>query len=164
MIRQKTKLKRYKLEGLRSQKGIAYVEMLPLLVLFVMLFGLSFGLWTSIHRATLKSIAARHYSFEVLNNRSHYIYHRDTKAPDGDTGYYLKNGMRFFANVKYQNTGDDPDLKKETTSLSLFNQGVTKINSPSPDNSSITEQTNPIEIKIGYGICIDTETCRLPPP
>ena len=163
MIRQKIKLKQYKLEGLRSQKGIAYVEMLPLLVLFVMLFGLSFGLWTSIHRATLKSIAARYYSFEVLNNRSHYIYHRDTEEPSSYKQYYLKNGMRFFANVDYQSS-DSPELKKEKKSLSLFDQGVTQINPPSPANSSITEQTNPIEIKTGYGICIDTEPCSLPPP
>ena len=161
MIRQKAKFKRYKLEGLRSQKGIAYVEMLPLLVLFVMLFGLSFGLWTSIHRATLKSIAARHYSFEVLNNRSHYIYHRDTEEAKNHISYYSKNGSRFFANVLYQ-TRETPDLKNEPIELSLFNQGITKINSPSPANSSILDQANPIKIKTGYGICIDTKTCKPP--
>ena len=163
MIRQKTKFKRYKLKGLRSQKGIAYVEMLPLLVLFVMLFGLSFGLWTSIHRATLKTIAARHYSFEVLNNRSHYIYHRDTISADNYKQYYSKDGMRFFANVIYW-PGKNPQIIAEKKPLSLFNQGITKINSPSSDNSSITKQTNPIKIKIGYGICIDAETCKKLPP
>ena len=159
----KKKTQTYQFQGLRNQKGIAYVEMLPLLVLFVLLFGLSFGLWTSIHRATLQSIAARHYSFEVLNNRTHYIYHRDTVGASGIQAYYGKNGMRFFANVENQ-PGGNPDLKAEKRELSLFNQGVTKIYSPKPGNStsfSPAFQRNPIMIKAGYGICIDTKTCNI---
>ena len=150
-------------QALKSQNGIAYVEMLPLLVLFVLLFGLSFGLWASIHRATLKSIAARHYSFEVLNNRTHYIYHRDTESANDYKAYYGENGLRFFANV-YKQSGRTPALKKETARLSLFDEGVTKINPPSSKNSTripVGEQKNPIEIKTGYGICIDTPDCNI---
>lgn len=155
---QETKDQIYKFQALKSRKGLAYVEMLPLLVLFVVLFGLSFGLWTSIHRATLKSIAARHYSFEVLNNRTHYIYHRDTQSAVDYKNYYEKNGKRFFANVDYQ-TADNPSLYYEEGELSLFNEGVTQINSaPDPGNSSFA---NPIKIKTGYGICIDTGKCKL---
>ena len=146
---------------LKDQKGIAYVEMLPLLVLFVLLFGLSFGLWKSIHRATLKTIAARRYSFEVLNNRTHYIYHRDTLPANGPDQFYQK-GRRFFANIDYDESGSGEDLKKEKVELSLFDQGVVKINTPSPKNSKF-EQTNPIEIKVGYGICIDHNCGGLPP-
>ena len=142
--------------GLKNQRGVAYVEMLPLLVLFVLLFGLSFGLWTSVHRATLKSIAARHYSFEILNNRTHYIYHKDTS----DAHYYKKKGKRYFANVDYQPI-EDPFLYHESPDLTLFSKGITKINDPKPENSD-KAQTNPIRIQIGYGICIDTETCELP--
>jgi len=149
---------------LKNQRGIAYVEMLPLLVLFVLMFGLSFGLWTSIHRATLKSIAARHYSFEVLNNRTHYIYHKDTREASSSRDYYAKNGMRFFANVAYQES-ESPELQRETknNSLSLFDDGITQIHSPKASNSSDfpDEQTNPIKAEIGYGICIDTKTCDL---
>ena len=145
--------------GLKNQRGVAYVEMLPLLVIFVLLFGLSFGLWTSIHRATLKSIAARHYSFEVLNNRTHYVYHKDIQDAVNYKQYYRKNGKRFFANVDYQDT-TKPDFWNETTDLTLFNQGITKISDPSPENSA-NPQTNPIRIKIGYGICIDTKACDL---
>jgi len=160
MRQQKTKDRTYRFQALNSRKGLAYVEMLPLLVLFVVLFGLSFGLWTSIHRATLKSIAARHYSFEVLNNRTHYIYHRDTTSAEGFEDYYGENGKRFFANVNYQLT-ENPDLDYEERELSLFNEGVTQINpAPDPRNSSF-DQTNPIGIKTGYGICIDTGNCEL---
>ena len=81
---------------IKNQRGVAFVEMLPLLALFVILFGLTFGFWDSIHRGVLQSIAARHYAFEVINNRSHYIYHRDTQNPKGEFGYYGKDGHRFF--------------------------------------------------------------------
>lgn len=158
--KQETKNQIYRFQALNSRKGLAYVEMLPLLVLFVVLFGLSFGLWTSIHRATLKSIAARHYSFEVLNNRTHYIYHRDTTQAENSKDYYGKNGKRFFANVHYQ-PRENPKLYYEEGKLSLFDKGVTQINpAPDPRNFSL-DQTNPIRIKTGYGICIDTGSCKL---
>jgi len=84
---------------LQNQRGVAVVEMLSFLAVFVTLFGLAFGFWTAIHRGTLQSIAARHYAFEVINNRTHFIYHRDT-VDAGDDGnkkaYYKKNGSRFL--------------------------------------------------------------------
>ena len=79
-----------------NQKGIAMVEMLPLLSIFVILFGLTFGLWTGIHSGILQSIAARHYAFEVINNRTHFIYHRDTESPAGNKSYYGKDGKTLF--------------------------------------------------------------------
>ena len=157
---------RFKLDSqiIKNEKGLAYVELLPMLVIFVILFGLTFGLWTSIHKASLKSIAARHYSFEVLNNRTHYIYHRDIIPLNGKKSYYQKNGMRFFANVEYQKDSTNPKLKADQSNLSLFDSGVSQIYPPNPKNSSF-RQTNPIKIKTGYGICIDNNNCKvsLPP-
>ncbi|MBC6414914.1 MAG: hypothetical protein GDA46_00760 [Bdellovibrionales bacterium] len=134
---------------IRNQKGVAYVEMLPLLVLFVILYGITLGLWSSIHQATLKSIATRHYSFEVLNNRTHYVYHRDNQAPIGNVSYYGRAGRRFFANVEHQATSN-PSLINSKAFLSLFDSGITQIETTLSPN-----QTNPIRIKTGYGICIN---------
>ena len=155
---------RFKLNSqmLKNEKGVAYVEMLPILILFVTLFGLTFGLWTSIHRASLKSIAARHYSFEVLNNRTHYIYHRDIIEPAGKKSYYEKNGMRFFANVEHQANSANPKLIADKSILSLFDSGVSQIYPPDAKNS--LPETNPIKIKTGYGICIDNKNCNIPLP
>ena len=97
---------------LKNNKGLAVVEMLFLLPLFVVLFGLTFGFWTAIHRGSLQSIAARHYAFEVLNYRSDINYHRDVClfGPNNcdklnvNEEYYGegegKGGYRFFAVVK----------------------------------------------------------------
>ena len=106
------------LSAVNNQRGIAMVEMLPLLVIFVMIFGLTFGFWTSIHSGTLSSIGARHYAFEVLNNRTHFVYHRDTQKPD-NKAYYKKNGYRFFAVIHHQE-GDDPKLEALEKKLNLF--------------------------------------------
>jgi len=125
---------------------------------------LSFGLWTSIHRATLKSIAARHYSFEVLNNRSHYIYHRDTDQATDEKSYFKKNGKRFFANTAHQTVSNPNLLREENENISLFDKGVTQIHPAQRSNSSkvrLDEQANPIKPEIGYGICIDSGTCNL---
>ena len=138
---------------LKDQKGVAVTEMLPLLVVFVMLFGLIFGFWTTIHSGTLSSIGARHYAFEVINNRAHFIYHRseDTGSLDAKD-YYEKDGHRFFAVVKHQ--GLTPRLKVLQRSINLFDSNP-QWSSARLVNKS--DQANPIWIKAGYGICIDFE-------
>lgn len=136
---------------LTNQKGVAVVEMLPLLVVFVMLFGLAFGFWTTIHSGTLSSIGARHYAFEVINNRTHFVYHRSDGGSPRDKDYFKKNGYRFFAVVKYQ-LGLNPDLKLLKRSINLFDSN------PQWSSSEFINQpnqANPIGIKAAYGICID---------
>ena len=136
---------------LKEEKGVAITEMLFLLIVFVMFFGLTFGFWSTIHSGTLNSIGARHYAFEVLNNRTHFIYHRDRPDTKVDSeSYYKKNGYRFFAVVQYQ-PGDEPDLKSLEGKLNWFDG-----NKAWNAGKNRTEQkANPVWIKSGYGICID---------
>ena len=137
---------------LNNQKGVAVVEMLPLLAVFVILFGFTFGFWTSIHRGTLQSIAARHYAFEVINHRTHFVYHRDTgpEPPVGNEAYYRSNGYRFFAVVDKQPISS-LRLKPEEAALSLFNAELGSI----PNQRDV--KVSPIWLKVGYGICINLE-------
>lgn len=154
----KTKHRKSIKPKLKNQKGIAYVEMLFLLPLFVILYGLIFGLWTSIHSGTLRSIAARHYAFEALNNRTHYIYHRDTKPPESDgTTYYQTKAVRFFANVYYQENSEDLELIADERPINLFGGGVLKIKD---ENNNSNNKPKLIKIKTGYGICIDFGPCK----
>ncbi len=138
---------------LRSSRGVAVVEMLPLLFIFVMFFGITFGFWSAIHKATLHSIAARHYGFEVIHNRSDLYYHRDTDTGKPNKNYYGKpnKGLRYFAIVEHQTV--DPELKPRINKLNLFDKGELTINSIQDP----TLEVNPIKLKIGYGICIDYE-------
>ena len=111
--------------------GIAMVEILPLLVVFVTFFGLAMGLWGAVHSGTLQSIAARHYAFEVINNRTHIEYHRDwNKDSDPGSGnmfgssassepYHRPLGMRSFAVVTTQ-PGNKPEELVENRGLNFF--------------------------------------------
>lgn len=142
--------------GLKNSRGVAVVEMLFLLVVFVVLFGLTFGLWTSIHRGTLQSIAARHYAFEVINHRTNFIYHRDNEPPDTgdkDKNYYQKNGNRFFAVVDEQPV-TRLKLQPKERELSLFNKSVSSF---SRESRPATNKASPIWLKAGYGICLNFE-------
>lgn len=136
----------------KMSRGIAMIEMLPLLVVFITLFGLCFGFWASIHSATLSSIAARHYAFEVLNNRTHFDYHRSDKGYSPQVKeYYTKMAYRVFAVVKHQASAGST-LKVQEKNIQLFDgHAQTKpaqfIQKPN--------RASPIWIKSAYGICID---------
>ena len=111
------------LKILNKSSGIAVFEILPLLVVFISLIGLTLGLWGAVHSSILQSIAARHYAFEVINNRTNFSHHRDlpsssssqTKmirntqtASESDFHDPLVHGMRFFGIVTFQ-TGSNPE-------------------------------------------------------
>ena len=145
---------RFKVNFLTNQKGVAMVEMLPLLAIFILLFGLLFGFWSSIHSGTLNSISARRYAFEVLNNRTHFIYHRDTRAPEGAISYYEADGKRFFATVKSQS---DILLEANKRSFNLFNEAGLRITGEPPCRYKNEKGECIIKIKTGYGICIDVD-------
>ena len=82
------------------QRGVAVFEMLFLLLFFVTLFSFTLGFWGAAHTATLQSTAARHLAFEVLNNRTHYEYHRD----------WLLNGRGGDGKMVGGSTMDSQDL------------------------------------------------------
>ena len=113
--------------------GIAMVEILPLLVVFITFFGLCIGLWGAVHSGILQSISARHYAFEVINNRTHPDHHRDWNPSTGSGSgeemfsspsvsnmpYHGKLGMRLFAVVTKQ-TGSKPEEFVENRGLNFF--------------------------------------------
>ena len=84
-----------------DQRGVAIFEMLFLLLVFVVLFGLTLGFWGGIHTATLQSISARHYSFEIINNRTHFEYHRDWRLGPAPTSNGNMLGNTNFAEAKW---------------------------------------------------------------
>ena len=142
-----------------NDRGIAYVEMIFLIPVLVMFFGLTIGLWSSIHSGTLRSIAARHYAFEVLNNRTEYVYHRDTKDDNSSVSYYKKEGYRVFANVKYEESRTPGEYTPPRNWLNLFPKDERDIDGvPITKNKTKNgcEKVEPvIEFRIAYGICLD---------
>ncbi len=70
---------------IKSEKGLATVETVPLLLIFVILLAYAFGSFGIIHTGILNSIAARTYAFETFRNRSSLVYFRDAGG-DGLSG------------------------------------------------------------------------------
>ncbi len=77
-----------------SERGTAMIETLPILVIFIMLFGYSIGLFGVVHTAILNSISSRTYAIETLSNRSDVTLFRDRRGVDGLT-HYAGYGTRF---------------------------------------------------------------------
>lgn len=145
------------------RRGIAMVEILPLLVVFVTFFGLAMGLWGAVHSGTLQSIAARHYAFEVINNRTHIEYHRDWEK-DSDPGngnmfgsspkpveYHGEMGMRLFAVVTKQ-PRKDPKEFVENRGLNFFNDIDRKYDEPPGGilSSPQTDSANKYSSRAGF--------------
>src|SRR5262245_47185112 len=83
------------IDGLKSERGMATLETLPLLFIFLYLFAYTLGSFGSIHSAIKYSIGARTYAFETFRNRTNLTYFRD-RASDV-RNHFRKNGNRFHA-------------------------------------------------------------------
>lgn len=66
---------------IENESGLATVETIPLLAIFVILLAYSFGTFGIIHTGILNSIAARTYAFETFRGRSNLVYFRDSVRP-----------------------------------------------------------------------------------
>ena len=69
---------RKSIKHLRNEKGMATIETIPLIMIFVVLLCYEFGVFGVIHTGIMQSISARAYAFETFRNRSNLTYFRDT--------------------------------------------------------------------------------------
>jgi hypothetical protein len=153
----------------RNQRGMAMIEALPLLVIFVMLLSFAMGFFGIIHTAVLSSIAARTYAFETFRNRSNLKYYReDGSALDAGIGplYLGEKGFRYHA---IQHESDNrPNFVATSRPLTI---GANNPNTPGTGDThnsqvyTIQDKTrnqkvdvSPAWIMVGYGICLDP-TC-----
>lgn len=152
---------------LRSRKGLATVEAVPLLVIFVMISGFALGLWGSIHTAILHSIAARTYAFETFANRTNLTVHRLTRSTENLTN--RKKGIRFHA-ISSENqraSGSNSVIWTVTTRPLAVGYPSPNVRAPAathlskifdlqPRNQNV--DVGPIWIMVGYGMCLNS-TC-----
>lgn len=175
MLTQKRRMK-------KDERGIATVELVPLLVLFVMLLNFTIGFFGIIHSGILNSIAARNYMFETLRNRTNLNYLRD--IPDGLSlrSNYTKFNHRFHGIIseysgdldwvatrrplKFTETEELTKLssngqgtKSEHETLVRQIQGTGKVsdifhgNGPDEGQNGI----NPVWVQTLYGICLNAK-------
>lgn len=146
-----------------NQKGMAIIETLPLLVIFVMLSGFGLGLYGVVHTATLHSIAARTYAFETFRNRTKLDYYREDGSGLTDPFFLGKKGYRYHA---IQNESDDrTDFVATTRPLTLGRSVDAVSASETVHNVGIYNigkrnekvSVNPAWVMVAYGICLNAQ-------
>lgn len=148
---------------LKNEKGIALLETIPLLVIFVMLISFGLGLFGAVHTAILHSIGARTYAFESFRQRTNLSYFRENGSGNilSTARNFSQQGWRYHA---VQNEKDDRSfLVPSTRSIALGRQTASIDSSVETNNTSIyaleTRNTrvevNPIWVMVGYGICLN---------
>jgi len=146
--------------SLGNDRGLATVEAVPLLVLFVMLVAYSMGLFGMVHTAILYSIGARTYAFETFRNRTNLTYFRENAK---DVMHYDRSRIRYHS-LQSDTDRTDRNIFIATTrplAIGFTNpekQGkqadhLEKVYDLKQRNESVG--VSPSWIMVGYGICLD---------
>lgn len=157
---------------LKNEKGMATVETIPLLAIFVILLAYSFGSFGVIHTGILNSIAARTYAFETFRGRANLTYFRDnvqgTTKPD--KLHFKAIGTRIHG-IKQERPGNsESDFRATERPLRVGLGGIAQ--DPSRNTASIhntkiyTDVVEQVQTQVGvspvwvmtqYGICLNAK-------
>ena len=142
---------------------MAMIEVVPILVIFVILCGYSFGLFGVIHTGILNSIGARNYVFETFRNRSDLTVFRTNNWQDPN--HYRNRGNRFglveSEDLQTETNGQFPATERPLAKgLSSYPKGV---RDPATHQQVISQDISrrprvgvaPVWIQVGYGICLN---------
>ncbi len=151
-----------------SEKGMATLEVVPLLFVFIFMFAYTLGAFGVIHTGIMHSISARTYAFETFRNRTNLVYFRD--IPGAEPRQFKDVGNRVHAILaEGRADGDDNFLASERA----IRMGITIEPGPSRNDGSIHNQkvheadelangkrnqrveVSPVWIMVQYGICLD---------
>jgi hypothetical protein len=160
----------------KTEKGMAFVESIPVLFMIIIVFNFSLGFFGAIHSGILNSIASYNYTMETFRFRSNLMYFR----PGGGMAHYQKSMSRVHG-VTADGVKNDDTTKKvwpATVRSIAFNAAVTKIDTTEanhgykkirgPGNTWFVDskyeadgnnavQSPEIWVKTVYGICLNAE-------
>ncbi|MGZ3742964.1 MAG: hypothetical protein ACXWRA_03810 [Pseudobdellovibrionaceae bacterium] len=150
---------------LKNKKGMAIMELIPIMIIIVILFNFSLGFFGAIHTGILNSMAARNYAFETFRHRSNLAYLRDGVSAEDNVNFSTQN-MRIHATVSSNGdkihfiaTGRPIDFLNELDeagSKELHNKQVATLDESkrlTADNGGVT----PIWVRPQYGICLNSK-------
>jgi hypothetical protein len=160
-----------------NQKGMASIEMIPVLFLFVLLINFSLGFFGIIHSGILNSIGARNYAFETFRNRTNLNYLRDEEG--GAVTFYSQAKLRFHSIIS--ESGDSGSTDKWVAAKRHINfTQESEVNANVNDHNEIVRQmasegkktseyftgqnatdgtsgVAPVWIMTSYGICLSSK-------
>lgn len=152
---------------IQNQKGMAVIEMIPMMIISAVIINFSFGFFGAIHSGVLQSIAARNYALEIIGHRTNYSYFRDggtfigsyrkigsrihtvvsESRNDGQTFFATKRPIQYLVG-KYVNIEDKGTVQDHMTEVNNVKPGVQYT-----DKDGVTT----IWVKPIYGICLSAE-------
>lgn len=146
---------------LGNEKGMALLETIPLLVIFIMLVAFGMGLFGAVHTAVLHNIAARTYAFETIRNRTNLNYYREETTGIGNPLWLGKKGWRYHAvqpesappNNFYATKRPlrvDRQISENSSSETEHNDKVFNLKDRNQEVS-----VSPMWIMVGYGMCVN---------
>jgi len=165
--------------AVKNEKGMAVLEIIPILFIYMLLINFSLGFFGAIHAGILHNIAARNYAFETMRHRSNLVYHRVVSP----TNNFASRGYRFggiifdnatLADVSFtapkrpiaftsafggNDSANGIDLSErgpagEPNAKTLHNTTVNGLNNLARNENISVGQ---IWIKSLYGICINSQ-------
>ncbi|MFN7727830.1 MAG: hypothetical protein ACK5P7_01600 [Bdellovibrio sp.] len=170
---------------LSSQRGIATIELVPVILMFAMMFNFTLGFFGVIHSGILNSIAARNYTFETFRNRANLNYLRDID-PTSDTmkSNYSKVQYRFHGIItegRGEELQDKWPVTRRPIKFTDLKNGVENVGSSS-DHKQLVRQVadtgkvsdiftgktpdegrsgvSPVWIQVLYGICLNSKCTK----
>lgn len=149
---------------LNNEKGMATLEALPLLVIFLVFISYGMGLFGVIHTGILYSIAARTYAFETFRNRTDLTYFRENPSGGGKPAHYKNMGMRFHVIQSDKATAEE--IQATSRPISIGRAAASTSSSATDHNSKIFAMqsrnqsvgVSPAWVMVGYGLCLNV-TC-----
>jgi len=145
---------------LQNEEGMATLEAVSLMVVFVILLTYGVGMFGVIHSGILNSIAARTYAWETFNHRTNLNLFRDNRL--GAADHYLRFGFRAHGVTSELN---NEEIWVATTRPIVVGREVAEVgNNTNTHLERLGDLThrervgvNPIWLKIIYGICLNSQ-------
>jgi hypothetical protein len=157
-----------KKSAFKNQKGMAVMELIPIMVILVILINYSLGFFGAIHTGILNSMAARNYAYETFQHRANLVYLRDNSV-EAATVNYAKYDKRWHASISdkagARNGKDDfvaterridfLEKNQETGTKDIHNRQMASV----IDGKRFTanDGVNPIWVRPQYGICLSAK-------
>ncbi|MES2962623.1 MAG: hypothetical protein V4760_01955 [Bdellovibrionota bacterium] len=153
---------------LKNEKGLATIETIPLLFLFVFLICYTFGTFGIIHTSIMHSISARAYAFETFRNRTNLTYFRENP---GDYRHYQGAGARLHAITSESRPAGSDQFEPSERALRMglasntvkgrdianHNEKIpTSVNELGQQKRNTKLEASPVWIMVQYGICLDS--------
>lgn len=158
--------------ALRNRKGLATLEIIPVMIVIALLINYSLGFFGIIHTGILNSMAARNYAMETFRNRTNLVYFHDVRGSTSSN--YKKYNTRVHG-IASETRGASSDASAAVATMRKVGFGE----SPKADTGTNGHESGgdrgifaikegvrntdveaaPVWIRPTYGLCLNA-TCK----